>query len=303
MPKSPSTALPQDDPPAHTLDSIAAALGPADPALEAALLEGADDAALVALGRTIKSPHLVTDERRLYSIAFDVWQNATPEQKDNLRGFSPELLAVAVAHARKLAEMAESHDERAGAAAASRESRLAAARASFSAALTLRDQAANVLRGVAGQDKSLSTLVDGAVGTADDGAALAKGLEGLAAVGRNLLQHKKDAVAKRAKLMRLDAGYLAKIEAAAKQVRETAQAAAARSGGKAITQGALDREDGVNAIILGHILDVFETAHDVDPTIPRLVPIATRRLFGKHKKKGAAPTDSAKTGDGEDPKK
>jgi len=151
--------------------------------------------------------------------------------------------------------------------------------------------------------------VDGAVGTAEDGAALARGLDGLASVGHKLLQHKKDAVAKRAKLMRVDAAYLARIAAAAKQVHETAAAAAARGGGKAVTQGALDREDGVNAILLGHVIDVFEAAHDVDPTLPRLVPIATRRLFGKHVKKaasdatsGAAPAaDPAKPADNQAP--
>src|SRR5262245_9492798 len=292
-PSNPST--PQNDPPLHTLQSIASALGPADPELEAALLDGASDADLVAQGRSIASPHIITDEKRLYSLAFDFWQSATPSQKDRLRGFSDELLAVAVAHALKLAGMAAAHEDRAGAADASREARDAAARTAFSAGLTLRDQAAKVLRGVAGQDKSLAAQVDGAVGTAETGAALAKGLNDLAALGHKLLAHKKNAVAKRAKLMRLDAAYVASLEAAATHVSETAEHAGARSGGKAVTQGALDREDGVNILILGHILDMFEAAHDVDPTIPRLVPIATRRLFGKHRKavKPEAPADEA----------
>jgi hypothetical protein len=282
MPKPITPPAAPDDPPAHTLPSILDALPAPDPDLEAALLEGATDASLVAVGRTIASPHLITDERRLYSIALDVWQGATPEQKDHLRGFSEELLSVAVAHAIKLEKMATAHGDLADATGISREARNAVARKAFAAGLILRDQAAKVLRGVAGHDEALLAKVDGATGTAESGTALAKGLSELAKLGHKLLAHKKDAVAGRAKLMRLDAPYVAAIEAAAAEVSDTAEQAAARSGGKAVTQGALDREDGVNALLLGHIIDMFEAAHDLDPTIPRLVPIATRRLFGKH---------------------
>jgi hypothetical protein len=35
-------------------------------------------------------------------------------------------------------------------------------------------------------------------------------------------------------------------------------------------------------------MDAFEKAHDIDPTIPRLVPISLRRHFGKHVRKAAA---------------
>ena len=60
-----------------------------------------------------------------------------------------------------------------------------------------------------------------------------------------------------------------------------------------MTQGALDAEDGANLLLLGHIVQVFEAAHDLDPTIPRLVPIATRRLL--------APYSSRAKGNGEAP--
>jgi hypothetical protein len=155
------------------------------------------------------------------------------------------------------------------------------AREAFGAGLMLRDQAAKVLRRVAGSDVALVAKVDAAVGTAETGASLAKGLLDLAAVGKKLLAM-GGVVAKRATLMRVDGAYLGSLEASAARVGETAERAAAKGGGKAVTQGALDREDGVNALILGHVVSVFEAAHDIDPTIPRLTPIATRRLFGKH---------------------
>lgn len=291
-----STPTATQDPPIHTLSSLAEVLGPPDDELEEALLDGASDADLVAVGRTIASPHIVTDARRLYSLAFDVWQNASDAQKERLRGFSPELLGIAVAHASKLHDMASEHEDRAAAAGTAREARAAAATAAFSSGLSLRDQAAKVLKGVAGQDAAFLVRVENAIGTAESGEALAKGLNDLAALGQEILADKKGPRHKRAKLMRLDAAYVASMKAAAAQIIETSAQAGARSGGKAVTQGALDREDGVNAILLGHIIDAFEAAHDLDPTIPRLVPIAARRLFGKHRRAKKSEAGAANDG-------
>jgi hypothetical protein len=36
------------------------------------------------------------------------------------------------------------------------------------------------------------------------------------------------------------------------------------------------------------MIDAFEKAHDIDPTIPRLVPISVRRHFGKHVRNATA---------------
>lgn len=283
MPKQSTTSTAQE-PPAHTLSSMAEALGPPDSDLEGALLEGATDIALVRVGRTIASSHLIVDATRLYSTAFDVWQQATKEQKETLRGFSGDLLAIGVARAQRLSDMLDAHEARESAVGAARGARDAAARVAFTAGLTARDQAAKVLRGVAGQDAALVSTISAAIGTAETGAALVKGLRALAATGKKMLEQKKGPVAKRAKLMRVDDAYVASIEAAAARVNDTAVQAGAKTTGKAVTQGALDREDGVNALILKHIIDVFEVAHDIDPTIPRLVPLATRRLFNRYRK-------------------
>jgi alkylhydroperoxidase/carboxymuconolactone decarboxylase family protein YurZ len=301
MPRMPKTPLQQNDAPAHTFESMAEALGSPEPADEEAILEGADDTDLVATGKQIATRHILSDQKRIYSMAFEVWTNATAAQKGNLRAFSKELLAVAVARAQKLEAMLEGHTDRTAAEGASREAREADARRAFTEGLTRRDQAYQVLRGVAGQDAKLLRDVDGAVGTAENGEALAKGLKKLTALGKKFLEHKKNALAKRAKLMRLDADYLESLDVAAKRVGDTAKVAGGRAGGKGVTQGALDREDGVNILVLGQVIQAFEAAHDLDPTLPRLVPIATRRLFGKHRR-ATAPVETAPATDDDDPK-
>ena len=88
--------------------------------------------------------------------------------------------------------------------------------------------------------------------------------------------------------MRLDATYVDALTAAAKAVRGTTLAASARSSGKKATQGSLDKKDGEAFHLLEAIIDAFEKAHDIDPTIPRLVPISMRRHFGKHTRKAPA---------------
>ncbi|WP_437326816.1 hypothetical protein [Sorangium sp. So ce381] len=55
-------------------------------------------------------------------------------------------------------------------------------------------------------------------------------------------------------------------------------------------RGDLDRADGINLILLEQIVRVFERANEQDPTIPRLVPIATRRLFSRSTRKKATET-------------
>lgn len=285
-----------------TLTELQSALGEPDPAAAAAILEGATEAELVALGRRIASRHILSDARRIYAAANDFWGNASPVQRNRLRGFSPGLLAVAVWRAERLEEMAAGHDDRADAQGADRDSRDRESRMAFDNALVLRDQAYRVLRGVAGRDAQRLGEVDAAVGTAESSEKLAAGVERLAALGGKWLSAKKGPAAERARLMRLDQAYVDELTAAATRLKKAADKSTARSGGKAVTQGALDAEDGANLMLLGHVVEVFEAAHDVDPTIPRLAPIATRRLLKPSSaqrkgpsKEGAAPEEAAPT--------
>ncbi len=274
--------------PAHTLPSLAEALGKPDAGLLEALLEGSTDAELVKLGQDFATPRLLTDDRRLYSTAYDVWTGATDEQKDHLRGFSAELLSVAVHHAIELEAMLAAHEGRGVHAEISTATRDVSAQLAFKAGLTMRDQAEVVLRGVAGKDGATLTEIGKAVGTASPPENLAVGLTQLAGIGKRFLGHKKDAVATRAKVMRLDEPYLKKMTDAAAAIRATKLEASGRSAGKTVTQGSLDKKDGEGYFLLEAIIDAFEKAHDIDPTIPRLVPISMRRHFGKHARKAPA---------------
>lgn len=282
----------QDDDDLLTLDQLRKHLGAPDAAqLEATAPEEAREE-LVKLGAQIRSARILTDSARIYGLAYAAWQKATAEQKETLLGFSEQLLAVAVDRALALRALSGDADE-AQHADTTRAAELArAAQDAFSRGMIRRDHLYTALRTIAGRDAALRARVDAARGTAEDAEALARGLSRLAKLGRELCGHKKGPLAARVKLARLSEKHLAAIDALAEEVKASARAAAGRATAQKTAQGDVDHLDGVNLALLGDIVSAFESAHDLDPTIPRLVPIATRRFLGKHtRKKPGAPAE------------
>ena len=270
--------------PTLSLAQLQEAVGPPDPALDNAFFHGVADADLVAVGQRIGTPKILTDMRRLYPTAFEFWGHATEGQRDRLLGFSLPLLGIAVSHAITLQGLLEDHTTRAETSGVNREGRERDARDAFGAALLLRDQAITMLRPIVTGDPELSAAVTSTVGTADTPEKLAKAVKKLAAVGTRILAEKKGPIAVRAKLFRLDTSHVEQLDTAADRLATATEKSRARSGGARVSQGMLDLEDGKNLRLLGHLIDAFDVAHDIDPTIPRLVPITTRVLFGRSRR-------------------
>ncbi|WP_437590029.1 hypothetical protein [Sorangium sp. So ce1000] len=288
-----STSPPEETDDNHpTLESLADRLGKPEPGLLEALLDGTTESQLVERGRQIASSRVLTDMRRLYATAHACWSSASKDKRETLRGFSPELLALAVEQALALERLLEAHESAGQKKDATRATKDAALRERFSRALILRDQAYEVLRGVGGSGKEAREELAQAVGTAEDPGALARGLTQLAALGKRYLAQKKGPLAVRAKLMRLDQDYVERLEETAEELTQAAKTAAARPAGQKVTSGDLDRADGINLILLEQIVRVFERGNEQDPTIPRLVPIATRRLFSRSTRKKAVSAPS-----------
>jgi hypothetical protein len=278
------TKTPED--PTHVLELLAQEVGSPKKLSIESIVAGTSDADLVAVGNQIDSRRIVTDAARIYQQAWAFWSQATKPVQKNLRGFSRDLLALAVAQALELESL-----RRTIAAKASKGSTVRAALSSeaLSASvdgLALRDQAFAALRD-AGQTQAYRDQVGAAVGTAATPSALARGLEGLSTVLTGWLASKDVALHHRLAGANLDADYASELEAAAVLILTTA-AAASQIATERVTQGALDRADGVNMLLLGQIVRAFAGAHQRNPTVPRLVPIATRRLFSRKTKKGVA---------------
>jgi len=168
------------------------------------------------------------------------------------------------------------------------------ARKTSSRGITLRDQDYTALRESAGRQGTHRAELDATVGTAETPDALATGLEGLATLLQRWLTE-GGGLGLRLSLASLDDAYAQELSGAARDIRATTAAAHRRPASNKVTQSQLDREDGVSVVLLGQIIRAFERAHDLDPTIPRLVPIATRRLFSRRSPRKAPTPEGTPT--------
>ncbi len=268
-----------------TLDQIANALPKAQTPLLDAIVANESREALIARGAEIKSSRILTDGARIYGLAYAVWSKATSEQKDALVGFSPDLLALGVDRALALQALTSDSGDAEHVDAATVEERAVTARLAFARGLSRRNHAVRVLRNVVGRDATLRARVDAATGKAANANALGAGLERLATLGRELLSSADPILKAGVQLARLDDVYLARLDSFAAEVKRTAQAARVRATAARAAQGEIDFLDGVNLDLLERVINAFEGAHAIDPSIPRLVPIATRRLLGKRRRK------------------
>ena len=93
----------------------------------------------------------------------------------------------------------------------------------------------------------------------------------------------------------LDYGYLTKAADRAAEVRAADDSARLRPGQATVTQAQLDRADGVNVLLLGHVLRAFRLGNSIDSSIPRIQPIATKFLFMRKTAKADAPSTKEPT--------
>jgi hypothetical protein len=266
-----------DATPLLTLEQLAEKLPAADKTLRDEL--ASDPHAreeLIALGRKIKTAKIIIDEQRLYNQAFQFFQTATPDQKRKLVGFTPALLAAAVAEALRDQSLAAGIAERTQHAGVASATATGAAARAHADAIALRDQAIGLLKSGAARNKNQLATIDAAHVNTDVATALGE----LAKLGDAMLSDKKGGGQKRAAIFNLTADFIAELRDAKAAVSSADLAHVGKT--RAGDQAALDLEDGISLHFLGSIVTAFESAHDRDQSIPRLVPIATRRLIGAH---------------------
>ena len=265
----------------HVLDDLLARVGKNNPKLVEAVIDGTSNEELIAIGATVATSRILTDAVRLYGEALDFLDTASDPQKRHLRGASLPLIHVAVHHLATLRAQEAALADRSQDTTTTRVTLDVEARKAVSEAVVLRDQAYEALRDAAGLDPTARAQIDSAFGVAAPPEALATGLDAMAKLLRDWLATDPPARRTRLKLANLDDDYAKELTTSALTVRKAAAAAARRPSPKA-TQAALDREDGIQTLLLGQIIRAFEGAHSRDATIPRLAPISTRRLFNRN---------------------
>lgn len=231
-------------------------------------------------GTSIATEKVLTDCRRIYPEAHFAYEALTPEQRESLVGFSPALLSYAVQIAIEHTARLEAFDAADRAKKEQRAKTGADVTVTHRRASLLRTQANNVLTKAATGDAPRLAALEVAFGTAGTPATLAGSLTALSKIADEWLDAPKNsALRTRLELGNVTPAYVKSLARHADALREATDADAARGNATPVTQKELDLNDGLNLFLLGQIIDAFDDAHDLDETIPRLVPIATRRLL------------------------
>ena len=277
----------------HTWDALVKAVSAPTPEhLELYAIRTAP-AALIERGSHIRSEKILTDMVRLGGIAAEFYPKATAAQRRLLLGFSSALLSVTVHSGVKLGEMLE----RRGATVGDREANLAAdaatAATTYREGMEERDRLATALETAVDGDDTLETRLDSARSRVTDHATLTTSLLALVKLGRDLLLDKTSRAGRQLADGGLTVTELDEARALADRVKATgASVTGARTQGT-VSQADLDLQDGICLAYLERTMKIWNGAHERDPSIPQLLPIATRRLFSPTRKKAADPAEKA----------
>jgi hypothetical protein len=277
----------------HTWEALVKAVPEPTPAQLALYAIRTAPAALIERGTHIRSEKIRTDMVRLGGIAAEFYPTATPAQRRLLLGFSSSLLSVTVHAGVKLGGLLE----RRGSTVGDREANLAADTATaetvYREGMEERDRLATALETAVEGDATLETRVDSARDRVEDHRSLNTSLLALVKLGRELLDDKASHVGQQLADGGLTAAELDEARALADRVKATgASVTGARTQGS-VSQADLDLQDGVCLAYLERMMKIWNGAHERDPSIPQLQPIATRRLFAPARKKAADPAEKA----------
>lgn len=157
--------------------------------------------------------------------------------------------------------------------------------------MALRDEIGLAMRDAAAHDKGKRSALESAVGNAATNENLALGLESLAKLLESWLGDAQTNATLEAqlKLANLSAADVQQMREQAQKLRIADIKASQIATSPKISQSDLDKNDGINIHILGRLIRAFDMAHDRNPGVPRLVPIAARRLFKAPKPQDTEP--------------
>jgi len=265
----------------YLLDDLYARTGPSTLDEVSAFVHGMTDEALVQLGARVATSRIETDVARLLGVALDAWQPAHGTRSAAIRGVSTALLRACVWSCVQAREAyVEMHDDL---------RRIKTARRGTSKGATSvrgRARAAHahllqVLESLVAGHPDLEAQVEAAGRVGDRADGYAGSIDALVAVGRRILA--KPTAAIEARLADGEAGVsedwldgCAELAAELRKLGVESEGALARP---AVSQTDVDLWDGRAITLLRRIIGLYEAAHAVDPTVPRLVPIALRSLL------------------------
>ncbi|MFO0576634.1 MAG: hypothetical protein U1A78_21720 [Polyangia bacterium] len=235
---------------------------------------------LAALGLTVAAERIDADSARLYGLVADFHQQATPAQRQALLGLSADLLRVGVWAAQRASELARTRCSELEAQIGDEKDEVAEAEAVLRRARGRREQLRASLLLCAGNLPSRRSEILGAYALLGErGEALGESLRRLARLARSYLDSRDPNLKARAVATGLGVPLLNDTFALAGRTDELRTSGPALRPAVSVPLREVARWDGINLTLLAHLLDVFDAARLIDPSIPRLLPMSLRAWF------------------------
>lgn len=243
-----------------------------------ALVAGLDPSECRNRGRCAPTERIVDDAVGVYLKAFDALRRGSATERATVRGCTLDLLVLL---SEQVLDLADRHEQQAREKAANAEATaraMAQLRTQYARALTTREQARRLLAGMARDDASYQAEVRRAATAADAGGSVGAAMVALAALGRAVLADPDPAVSVRARLLGLDESYAASLEALGLDVQQREAELKGLTASDPAEDPGLSTEAGVTLHLMMIVVEAFESAHEVEASIPLLRPVHTHRL-------------------------
>lgn len=278
LPPVASASLPVLKP--HTLDTLAAGIGPAlapaDEKLLVTLLRRVREVTLVASGQRVDTRDILESVPGLVVSSRSIYTQLTQQQQRLCVGYSERLDTLLLHESLKLRDLKREYDLQSRLGAASRAVRRMAAREAIQEGTALRNQAVAALHSVLGDDDASLIELQESKGSAETAEQVADSLECLADLVEEQLQGDEDTAALM-EALRLTADYAIEIHQAADWVREAVRADEISIPVVPVSQRRVDLQDGIVLHLISVIVRAFRAAQGRDHTItqPALGTLST----------------------------
>ena len=251
---------------------------------------------LVELGQQVRTERIDIDTARLYGTALDFFNRSTPQQRRAVPGLTRQRLRVciwAAAQGQKqnFAVLAAKED-----AAAAQTLRTTDAQQVKTEAAGLRKVLHATLQVMTGGQKMRLEELRTSYGRSEKPQELADSLVALATLLDRYLGDPDPKITARRAEMQLDGELSAQARVLATQV--LLRGSSEKTPRTATPNAEVDRWDGINLLLLDQLIAIFEAGHELDPTVPRLLPQALRGWFGRSRSNKPEPSPTPGQPDG-----
>jgi hypothetical protein len=272
----------------YSLDELGQTTGPATEEEVLTYVGELSIQELSELGSKVATPRISTECARVYGQAWDFLQRATPEHRRSLIGVSEDYVRVAIwAAGRGHAE----HAAREGsleAAASEQRLRKEHGRSLGETATARIEQLYAALDLVIAGHPLFVTRLEESYTRSREPLAQVESLQRLADLAAAVRESKDAGLTARIARSGLSAELLVEVRTLARHLEESGRAAHGARVLPEVSQGTVDRWDGINLTLLRRLVYAFDAAHALDPTVPRLPLYGLRALFYRSRRSDPA---------------